>query len=93
MGDITLDSVVIFLIIVGALAFLIRKFTLPTTRCGCGSSCGGCDGNTHRSRKRTILAEGTDGPNGPDGTGGTGGTKTKVNKCYMLDDVAKRNAK
>ncbi|MFI3272281.1 MAG: hypothetical protein R3Y11_09315 [Pseudomonadota bacterium] len=87
MGDITLDSVVIFLIIVGALAFLIRKFTLPTTRCGCGSSCGGCGGNTHRSHKRTILADATEG------TDGTDGTKTKVNKCYMLDDVAKRNAK
>lgn len=81
MDAITWDSVILFVIIIGALAFLLRKFTLPTTRCGCGSSCGGCDGNTHRSRKK-IISEGS-----------CECSDSKVNKCYMLDESAKRNAK
>ncbi len=84
MDAITWDSVLLFVIIIGALAYLLRKFTLPSTRCGCGSSCGGCAGNIHKSSRRKTATCDADG---------AGAQDDKVNKCYMLDENAKRNAK
>lgn len=91
MNEITWDSVILALIVVGALAFLLRKFTLPTSRCGCGSSCGGCEGNIHRSRKNSLGREAEEGTCSCQSE--ADGANKQVNKCYMLDESAKRNKK
>lgn len=57
MEEITWDAIILALIIIAALAFLVRKFAFPTSRCGCGSSCGCCDGNTYSSRKKDGDAQ------------------------------------